>query len=282
MDIEVNMHENLDKFEKDKKVEKGYLKVIQSIPSFEMSVGQPFPQEYTHHTPPSDYDVFYEKILTESAAYKSIGLAWSLGGGIMIGLAPVIKFGDEELKKEIAPKIFRGEASISLAISEPWAGSDVAGLKCTAVLDELNNVFVVNGSKKWITGGLWADWFTTAVRTSDKGMDGISMLVIPSNLPGVTVRHMKCQGVWASGTSYISFENVKVPKRYLIGEIDQGFKLIMFNFNHERLGLATLAEGVINNILKFTLAHIQNNNITDSLTIGYYNRILRYYTVFTT
>lgn len=214
-----------------------------------------------------------EKVNAESASRVSVGLAWSLGGGITIGLAPVLKFGDKELKEEIAPKVFRGEASISLAISEPWAGSDVANLKTTAVLKGDN--FIVNGAKKWITGGLWANWFTTAVRTSDKGMNGISILVIPSNLKGVSVRHMKCQGVWASGTSYISFENVEVPKRYLVGEIDEGFKLIMYNFNHERLHFGFMAEGVLRNTINIILSTIHKYNLHDELTLNLYNQILR-------
>mmetsp|Transcript_32700 Transcript_32700/g.71277 ORF Transcript_32700/g.71277 Transcript_32700/m.71277 type:complete len:163 (-) Transcript_32700:678-1166(-) len=162
-----------------------------------MSVGNPFPEEFSTHTPPKDYDVFYEKINSESIISKgSVGMAWALGGGITIGLAPILKFADDEIKKEIAPPVFKGLASISLAISEPWAGSDVANIKTTAVLTN-NEYFVVNGAKKWITGGLYADWFTCAVRTGspDSGMKGISMLVVPAKLPGVSVRHMKCQGV---------------------------------------------------------------------------------------
>jgi alkylation response protein AidB-like acyl-CoA dehydrogenase len=95
----------------------------------------------------------------------------------------------------------------------------------------------VNGEKKWITNGAWADYFTVAVRTGDAGMSGISLLLIERTMPGVKTRRMDCSGVWSSGTAYITFEDVKVPKENLIGKENQGFKYIMYNFNHERLGI---------------------------------------------
>ena len=81
---------------------------------------------------------------------------------------------------------------------------------------------------------MWADYFTVAVRTGGPGHRGLSFLLIEKDMPGVTTRHMKCMGVWASGTTYITFEDVKVPVSNLIGEENKGFKYIMYNFNHER------------------------------------------------
>ena len=72
--------------------------------------------------------------------------------------------------------------------------------------------------KKWITNGIWCDYFTTAVRTSDNGMAGISLLVIGKDMEGFSARSVKCQGIWASGTSFLVFDNVKVPVENLIGE----------------------------------------------------------------
>ena len=82
-----------------------------------------------------------------------------------------------------------------------------------------------------------SDYFTTAVRTSDKGMNGISVLLIERSFGGVSTRRMDCQGVWSSGTTYITFEDVKVPVENLIGKENGGFKVIMTNFNHERIGI---------------------------------------------
>jgi alkylation response protein AidB-like acyl-CoA dehydrogenase len=89
----------------------------------------------------------------------------------------------------------------------------------------------VNGEKKWITNGIYSEYFTVAVRTGGKGMGGISLLLIERG-PGVTTKQMQCQGMWSSGTTYVTFENVKVPVENLLGVENQGFKVIMENFNH--------------------------------------------------
>jgi len=95
--------------------------------------------------------------------------------------------------------------------------------------------------KKWITNGVFADYFTVAVRTGEKGMTGISLLLIEKTMKGVTTRQMDCQGVWASGTTYITFEDVRVPVTNLIGQENHGFKYIMYNFNGERWGMCVQA-----------------------------------------
>jgi len=128
---------------------------------------------------------------------------------------------------------------MSLAVSEPYAGSDVANLRTTAVLQ--GDHFVVNGEKKWITGGCKADFFTVAVRTGGPGFNGVSLLLIESNRKGVSTRRMKTQGWWSSTTAYITFDEVRVPVGNLIGEQNKGFKYIMQNFNHERFVLGAQA-----------------------------------------
>ncbi|KAG0021206.1 hypothetical protein BGZ80_002869 [Entomortierella chlamydospora] len=106
---------------------------------------------------------------------------------------------------------------------------------------------IKNGSEelkrriKWITNGTFADYFTTAVRTGGEGMGGVSLLVIERTMPGVTTRQMKCSGVWSSGTAYINFEDVKVPRANIVGKENRGFKYIMNNFNHERMGVVIQA-----------------------------------------
>ena len=124
---------------------------------------------------------------------------------------------------------------ICLAVTEPSAGSDVANIKTSAKLSADKSHYVVNGEKKWITNGIWADFFTVAVRTGGEGMKGISLLLLEKSMPGITCRKMKCSGVWCSGTTYISFENVIVPAANLIGKENKGFKYIVHNFNYERV-----------------------------------------------
>ncbi|KAG0013184.1 hypothetical protein BGZ81_001188, partial [Podila clonocystis] len=101
--------------------------------------------------------------------------------------------------------------------------------------------YIVNGEKKWITNGTFADYFTAAVRTGGEGMGGVSLIVVERTMPGVQTRQMKCSGVWSSGTAYINFEDVLVPKANIVGKENRGFKYIMHNFNHERMGIVTQA-----------------------------------------
>lgn len=96
----------------------------------------------------------------------------------------------------------------------------------------------MNGAKKWITNGIFADYCTAAVRTGGPGRGGVSALVIPLKSEGVTCRKMENSGVNASGSTYIEFDDVEVPVENLLGEENHGFEIIMSNFNHERLWLA--------------------------------------------
>ncbi|KAJ3104569.1 hypothetical protein HDU97_009081 [Phlyctochytrium planicorne] len=188
---------------------------------------------------PEEYDAFHEFIICdELSRCGSGGVLWGLIGGLGIGLPPVIHFGSEELKARIVPGCLSGDKNICLAITEPYAGSDVANLRAEAKKTPDGKFYILNGEKKWITNGVFADYFTVAARTGGPGMGGISLLLVERTMPGVTTRHMPCSGVWASGTSYITFEDVKVPVENIIGKENKGFKCIMYNFNHERFGIA--------------------------------------------
>ncbi|KKA19066.1 Long-chain-acyl-CoA dehydrogenase [Rasamsonia emersonii CBS 393.64] len=188
--------------------------------------------------PPEKWDLFHEMLLTdEISRAASGGLVWNLIGGFGIGCPPVVRFGKKSLVERILPGILAGDKRICLAITEPDAGSDVANITCEAKLTPDGKYYIVNGEKKWITNGVWADYFTTAVRTGGPGMNGISVLLIEREHGGVSTRRMDCQGVWSSGTTYVTFEDVKVPVENLLGKENQGFKVIMMNFNHERIGI---------------------------------------------
>ncbi|KAL2268312.1 hypothetical protein VTJ83DRAFT_3158 [Remersonia thermophila] len=188
--------------------------------------------------PHDKWDLFHEMLLTdELSRVGSGGFVWNVIGGFGIGCPPLVKFGKKSLVDRILPGILNGDKRICLAITEPDAGSDVANLTCEAKLSEDGKHYIVNGEKKWITNGIWADYFTTAVRTGGPGMNGVSLLLIERDFPGVSTRRMDCQGVWSSGTTYITFEDVKVPVENLIGKENQGFRVIMTNFNHERIGI---------------------------------------------
>lgn len=172
------------------------------------------------------------------------GSAGGLASNLMIhgiGLPPVIHFGRDEIKAEVAPQVLAGKKRISLGITEPSGGSDVANIQTTAKRD--GNVYVVNGSKTFISGVMNADWVSTAVRTGGPGAGGVSMLLIPTHLEGVSRTSLgKKQGWSCAETGTLYFDNVRVPAVNLLGAEGAGFAVIMSNFNPERLGLMVTME----------------------------------------
>ena len=158
-----------------------------------------------------------------------------------IGLPPVINWGSQEMKEMVAPPVLAGLKHIALGITEPGGGSDVAQVAMTAVRD--GDHYIVNGSKTYITGGMRANWVSTAVRTGGEGGRGISMLLIPTDAEGFSRTQLdKKQGWWASDTATLYFDNVRVPVSNLIGEENKGFLVIMTNFNGERMAMAASME----------------------------------------
>jgi len=182
-------------------------------------------------------DIYHRNIVAEELARTSLGGINSTLLVHGIGLPPVVHFGSEEIKSAVIPPIMRGEKRISLAITEPSGGSDVANIQTTARRE--GEHFVVNGSKTFISGGMGANWFTTAVRTGGEGARGISVLLIPSDTAGVARTPLsRKQGWWCSDTATIYFDEVRVPAANLIGPENAGFLVIMANFNHERMAMA--------------------------------------------
>jgi acyl-CoA dehydrogenase len=186
-------------------------------------------------------DVFYRIVVAEEIARcGGGGVAASLASHT-IGLPPVIRAGSEALKRRVIPRVLSGEAIIALAITEPGGGSDVAALKTTAVRD--GDHYVVSGEKTFITSGLRADYITTAVRTDPavKGAGGISLLLIDGDTPGLTRTGLKKMGWWASDTAHLHFDRCRVPAGHLIGPENAGFRIVMNNFNSERLFMSAQA-----------------------------------------
>jgi acyl-CoA dehydrogenase len=197
----------------------------------------------------------------------------SASGGLMaslfslnIGLPPVLRHGAPDVQQEVIPAVLRGEKIAALAITEPGAGSDVAGLRTTARRE--GDEWVIDGEKVFITSGMRADWITMAVRTGEpgetepprfaaprggvaasgrpsggKGAGGISMILVPGDAPGLSRSKLDKMGWWCSDTAHLRMDRVRVPARYLLGEEGAGFKIIMTNFNGERLGMSAMALG---------------------------------------
>lgn len=177
-----------------------------------------------------------------------------------IGLPPLLNHGSEELVQLIAPAVLKGEAISALAITEPSGGSDVANLKTKAELFQKDGVphYRINGEKVFITSGVRADWLTVAVRTGEPGARGISVLMVPGNAQGLTRSPLKKTGWWMSDTASIYFDNVEVPASYLVGKEGKGFRIIMENFNTERLMLAGACIGFSRVCLNEALDWAQN------------------------
>ncbi|MGB5267705.1 MAG: acyl-CoA dehydrogenase family protein [Polyangiales bacterium] len=174
---------------------------------------------------------------------KSEELARCGSAGVTMGLlvqadmaTPVIAdLGSREVKDEFLAPAIRGDKVAALGVSEPGAGSDVAGLRTTA--RAVGDDYVINGSKTYITNGTRADFITLMVKTDpDAGHSGISIIICPTDVKGFSVsKKLEKAGNWSSDTAELFFEDVRVPKRYLLGQEGMGFVYLMQNFQSERL-----------------------------------------------
>ncbi|KAM0816657.1 hypothetical protein AB5N19_02459 [Seiridium cardinale] len=189
-----------------------------------------------------DFDYLHGLIFADEMARSGLaGPAGSLTTGFAFGIPPLLKFGGKQLQEKFLPELLRGQTRSCIAITEPDAGSDVANITTTAVKSKCGRFYLVSGTKKWITNGIWTDNSTMAVRTGPEGSGaaGLSMLVVPlKDTPGVSMRRLKVGGQISAGTTYIELDDVKVPVENLIGEEGQGMRYVMTNFNHERLSIA--------------------------------------------
>ena len=153
------------------------------------------------------------------------------------------RFGTDELKERYLAPAVRGEMVAAIAVTEPDAGSDVAGIRTRAVRD--GDEWVINGSKLYITNGTQADWLCLLARTSDEGgYQGMSQIVVPTDVPGFQVsRKLDKLGNRSSDTAELSFDDVRVPVANTIGEIGRGFQQQMAQFQNERMIAAYMAVG---------------------------------------
>lgn len=183
-------------------------------------------------------DIFYSLIASDELAQTGSGGVLASLLSHTIAAPPILIGGSQAMKTRVLPPILAGEKIAALAITEPSGGSDVAALKTTAIRS--GDQYLVNGEKTFITSGIRADYLTVAVRTNpaDKGAGGVSLLLVEGDTSGLTRTPLKKMGWWASDTAHLYFDNCRVPAANLIGEENQGFRLVMRNFNSERLGMA--------------------------------------------
>ena len=192
-------------------------------------------------------DYLHEAVLIEELArIGSGGTAAGIGAHVNIATPPIWKFGTEEQKQRYLAPAIRGEKIGALGITEPDAGSDVASLRTKAT--RVDGGWLVSGEKTYITNGVRAHFIVTAVKTKNEDPlsrhHDISFLIVDRG-EGVASSKLQKLGWHASDTATISFEEVFVPEENLLGELHEGFKLIMANFQWERLAMALGAVGAM-------------------------------------
>jgi acyl-CoA dehydrogenase len=207
-------------------------------------------------------DYLHEAVLVEELArIGSGGTAAGIGAHTNIATPPIWKFGTGDQHQRYLVPAIRGEKIGALGITEPGAGSDVAAISTRA--ERVDGGFLVNGEKTYITNGVRAHFIVTAVKTKNEGPPtrhhDISFLIVDRG-EGVTSSKLQKLGWHASDTATIAFEDVFVPEENLLGELNEGFALIMANFQWERLAMALGAVGAMTLAWERTAQFAQERN----------------------
>jgi acyl-CoA dehydrogenase len=184
-----------------------------------------------------------QAIISESIGYACTGVGTAFAANDL-ALAPLLVAGTKEQITEFATPMTKEPLLAAYCVTEPGAGSDVAGIRTTA--KDMGDHFVLNGSKMWITNGSVASWyFVLATLDPAKGPKGMCGFVLPAKTPGIQVGKKEINvGQRCSDTRGITFDNVKVPKKYLLGKPGEGFKIAMAAFDHTRPLVAAGAVGL--------------------------------------
>jgi citronellyl-CoA dehydrogenase len=184
------------------------------------------------------------------------GVPMAMAVQMSMATPALARYGSDELKATYLAPAIRGELVASIAVTEPDAGSDVAGIRTRAVRD--GDEWVINGSKLYITTGTQADWLCLLARTSEEtGYRGMSLIVVPTATDGVVVsRKLEKLGMWSSDTAELSFSDVRVPVANTIGEIGRGFQQQMVQFQAERLITMYKQVGAVELALHRTRAYL--------------------------
>jgi acyl-CoA dehydrogenase len=216
-------------------------------------LGLKYPTEYGGQGGDYVHDAVWVEELSRSGA--SGGVAAGIGAHAEIATPPIWKFGTEEQKQRWLVPSIKGDLIGALGITEPGAGSDVASLSTNA--RRVDGGYVVNGAKTFITNGVRADFLVCAVKTTEEGgHQGISFLVLEREMPGYEVTgKLEKMGWHSSDTGELAFTDVEVPAENLLGEENGGFKLIMANFQWERLTMALGAVGGMQRVFEETLGY---------------------------
>ncbi|MGI9185785.1 MAG: acyl-CoA dehydrogenase family protein [Solirubrobacteraceae bacterium] len=183
-------------------------------------------------------DYYTSLVLAEEIVHAHCGgLAMGLAVQTDMAMPPILAFGTEEQKREWAAPAIKGTKILCIGITEPDAGSDVAGIKTRAVRDEATGEYVINGSKTYITNGHRAHAIVLVTKTDpDAGHGGMTLFLVPMDTPGVIrEKRLKKLGMHASDTALLAFSDVRVPESAVLGETGKGFYHISWELQGERL-----------------------------------------------
>ena len=239
---------HIEKWEKTGTIERFIWKKFGEMGFF----GIAYPESYGG----MNLDLFYTVVfLEELQKIKSSGFAAAIWAHAYLAMTHLNAEGDERIKQDyLAPSIL-GDKIGALCITEPFGGSDVAGMRTTAV--KVDNKYVINGSKTFITNGVYANYYVVAAKTSPElGNKGISIFLMDTNLKGISATKLDKLGWRASDTAEIAFDNVAIPEENLMGEEGKGFPYIMQHFASERLIMAINAHARAEYAIDYTIDYM--------------------------
>lgn len=239
---------HIDKWEKDGFIERFIWKKFGEMGYF----GINYSEEYGG----LGLDLFYTVIfLEELQKINSGGFAAAMWAHTYLAMTHVAKEGDERIKRKYLTPSINGDKIGCLCITEPFGGSDVAGMRTTAV--KKGSTYVLNGSKTFITNGVLSDYLVVAAKTNlDKGNKGMSIFIVDRDTSGISATSLNKLGWKASDTAEIAFDNVVIPSENLIGVEGKGFPYMIQHFALERVVMSINAHARAEYALEYTLQYM--------------------------
>ena len=243
---------NVDHWEKLGEIDKSVWKKFGDMGFF----GLHYPEAYGG----MNLDLFYTVVLLEELQkVNSGGFAAAVWAHVYLAMTHLNAEGDEAIKQKYLVPSITGDKIGCLCITEPFGGSDVAGMRTTAVKN--GEHYIINGSKTFITNGVYSDYLVVAAKTSPElGNKGISIFVLDREMPGVSATKLDKLGWNASDTGEIAFDNVKVPISNLLGKENMGFSYIMQHFSLERLIMGVNAHARAEYALEYALHYMSERH----------------------
>jgi citronellyl-CoA dehydrogenase len=214
-------------------------------------LGLKYPEEFGG----AGLDFSYSMVMAEALGECNCGgIPMAIGVHTDMCTPALARFGSDELRREFLAPSIAGDMVGCLGVSEAGGGSDVAAVKTTARRE--GDDYVINGSKMWITNGLKADWCCLLANTSDGPVHkNKSLIIVPMDAPGITRQKIHKIGMDSSDTAELFFDNVRVPRRNLIGQEGMGFTFQMLQFQEERLWGAAGSLRSLDRLIDQTIAY---------------------------